>query len=434
MKASYETEQLLGSDSYHESLRGKFSSTRYKIAFLGFLGCALMYSMRVNISLTLVAMVTEQETQDDTFNENCPVDNETDSSSQEQSGTFDWTTTQQAFLLAAFFYGYLVFQIPAGYLATRYGGCKLFGWGLLGRSILLILNAPVAYLGVQWLICLRVLEGIVESATLPPFHRIISRWAPKFERSIFTGLALSGFSFGIILSQPIVGFLCTLDFLGGWPLSFLANGFLGIVWFFVWIYVATDTPDQHPRISESERNFINKNTQLDHGRKLDIPWKSILTSGPFFGLTIAHISMNIISYGIMTSLSLYLANVLNFEIDQNGSLSALPWLGCFLGIIISSQLTDYLRTRKYVSTTFIRKFNQLVGTIVPGTFLVLAGYSGCRSGLAVSFITIGMVFFGFQYSACSCNHLDIAPYFAGTLLGITNTFATLPGKILLTGR
>ena len=42
---------------------------------------------------------------------------------------------------------------------------------------------------------------------------------------------------------------------------------------------------------------------------------------------------------------------------------------------------------------------------------------------------------GFAFSGFYVNHLDIAPPFAGILMGITNTVATLPGIIspLLTG-
>ena len=34
---------------------------------------------------------------------------------------------------------------------------------------------------------------------------------------------------------------------------------------------------------------------------------------------------------------------------------------------------------------------------------------------------------GFQFSSVNCNHIDIAPNFAGTLMGITNMFANFPG-------
>ena len=427
--ATFETTSLFDIDSrYHESVLGKVFSTRYKLAFMGFLGFFLLYSMRVNISVALVDMVKDRDTENSTINENCP-DHSHNSSSNSDEGTFDWTSGQEANVLSAFYYGYLVTQIPAGYVASRYGGKHMYGLGVLLTGIFTLLTPPVSYLGVEWLICLRVLEGVTEAMTFPSFHHLTGRWAPKFERSSFAGLAVSGASFGNMAIQPLIGYLCTLKLWNGWPLGFIVNGFLAVIWYIAWCLIVYDSPDQHPRISESEKNFIKLKSQVVDDRKLKIPWRGILTSVRFYGLMVAHFACNFINYGMMSCLPLYLSNVLNFDIATNGFFSALPWLCCFVGTVLTSQITDFIRNRKYVTTTFIRKFNQLVSSILPGVFLVLAGYSECNSTQAVSFIAAGMFFFGAHYSACYCNNLDLAPQFAGVVFSITNTVATLAGIV-----
>ena len=113
---------------------------------------------------------------------------------------------------------------------------------------------------------------------------------------------------------------------------------------------------------------------------------------------------------------------------QNGLISAVPWLSLFVSVQIFSSVSDYIRARSLVSTTILRKANQLIGTLLPGTFLILAGYAGCNSTLAVIFIVIAMFFFGATYSGSGCNNLDLAPQFAGIIFGIINTFGTIPGK------
>ena len=148
MSFAYDESDKIFGDDYQESIRAKLSSTRYKIAFLGFLGFSLTFSMREVISLAIVAMATEQKTKDDSYSENCPVPgNESQVQRNETKRTFDWTPTEEAYLLSGFFYGYLLPQIPFGYLTSIYGGKTFFGLGLLLRSILLMLNPPVAYLG-----------------------------------------------------------------------------------------------------------------------------------------------------------------------------------------------------------------------------------------------------------------------------------------------
>lgn len=54
---------------------------------------------------------------------------------------------------------------------------------------------------------------------------------------------------------------------------------------------------------------------------------------------------------------------------------------------------------------------------------------------SVTFITIGVALASFAYSSFSVNYLDIAPQFAGVLMGICNSFATITGIVspILTG-
>ena len=413
---------------YHETFKGRLFSTRFQLVMMGFLGFFLVYSMRVNISVALVAMTfTESYDDNDTINENCPVRESNSSSNYAEEGTFDWSTTQQANVLGAFYYGYMITQIPAGYLASKYGGKHLFGFGVFMTGVLTLFTPPVSYLGVNWLIVLRVFEGIAESATFPAFSHLISRWAPKNERSMMAALSASGSSFGNMITQPIIGYLCTLDLWSGWPLGFYGNGLLAIIWYIVWCFVVFDSPDTHPRISECEKQFIKNNSQVDESKSHAIPWKGMLTSLPFYAILVAGFCSIFMNYGMMSCLPQYLSNVLNFDIAANGFLSAIPWLGCFIGAILTSQITDFLLNRRYVSTTFIRKFNQFASAVLSGVFLVLAGYAGCNSALAVFFISVGLLFYGMNFSGFYCNSIDIAPQFAGVLFGITNTFSTTTG-------
>ena len=48
---------------------------------------------------------------------------------------------------------------------------------------------------------------------------------------------------------------------------------------------------------------------------------------------------------------------------------------------------------------------------------------------AVTFLTLGVGLGGLALAGFAINHLDIAPMYAGLLMGITNTAATLPGIV-----
>lgn len=142
------------------------------------------------------------------------------------------------------------------------------------------------------LVLVRIFEGIGEGVTFPSMYAMFAQWVPKNERSRFNAFVYNGANLGTIVSIPLTGYLCSLDYLGGWPLSFYIFGSLGIFWcFFWWLYVF-DTPQKHPRISPEERSYIERSlkrhdNELDTVRNYDsVPWKAIFTSVPVWALII----------------------------------------------------------------------------------------------------------------------------------------------------
>ena len=64
--------------------------------------------------------------------------------------------------MGSFFYGYILTQLPGGWLAERIGGKKLYGFGILCTAALTLLTPVAARFNFYALIALRVLEGIGE--------------------------------------------------------------------------------------------------------------------------------------------------------------------------------------------------------------------------------------------------------------------------------
>ena len=69
----------------------------------------------------------------------------------------------------------------------------------------------------------------------------------------------------------------------------------------------------------------------------------------------------------------------------------------------------------------------ITASAVPMMCLIGVSYVGENRVLAVTFMTIGGTCIGGMYCGFLANHIDIAPNFAGTLVSITNFFATIPG-------
>lgn len=69
----------------------------------------------------------------------------------------------------------------------------------------------------------------------------------------------------------------------------------------------------------------------------------------------------------------------------------------------------------------------LTGLILPAIFLLLCGYFGNSVVWAIVFLSLSVGCSGFVVAGSGVNYLDIAPKYAGILLGISNTIGTIPG-------
>ncbi|XP_043295104.1 sialin isoform X5 [Cervus elaphus] len=350
-------------------------SARYNLAFLSFFGFFVLYSLRVNLSVALVDMVDSNTTaKDNRTSYECAEHSAPIKVLHNQTGKkYQWDAETQGWILGSFFYGYIITQIPGGYVASKSGGKLLLGFGILGTAVFTLFTPLAADFGVGALVALRALEGLGEGVTFPAMHAMWSSWAPPLERSKLLSISYAGAQLGTVVSLPLSGVIC---YYMNWTYVFYFFGIVGIIWFILWICLVSDTPETHKTISPYEKEYI------------------------------------------LSSLK-----------NQNGFLSAVPYLGCWLCMILSGQAADNLRARWNFSTLWVRRVFSLIGMIGPAVFLVAAGFIGCDYSLAVAFLTISTTLGGFCSSGFSINHLDIAPSYAGILLGITNTFATIPGMI-----
>ncbi len=137
------------------------------MAFFGFFN---IYSLRVNLSIAIVAM-TENRT---TIHSNGTIgyvrlNNRPACSFQckhflsfAQDQDFPWSSKEQGLLLSSFFYGYITTQLLGGWLAPKMGAGKLYGLGILTTAVLTLLTPLIADFGLVPLVAVRILEGIFE--------------------------------------------------------------------------------------------------------------------------------------------------------------------------------------------------------------------------------------------------------------------------------
>lgn len=425
-----EEEPLTDTAPLYSQEKGGCLGKRHLLAFMGFLGFANVYAMRVNLSVAIVAMVnnTAIPHANKSISEECefPGDNSTLPS---KDGEFVWDESEQGLILGSFFYGYVLTNFLGGRLGELIGGKIVFAVGVLVTSILTLLTPVVAYTNITPLIvALRILEGLGEGVTFPAMNSLMARWIPPLERSKMSAYVYAGAQFGTVVSLPICGLLCQSDFLGGWPSVFYVFGVLGLLWFIFWMVLISNTPESHPTISLEEKIYIQ--TTLNDALKAKtprIPWKHILTSMPFWAILVVHIAQNWGFYFLLTELPTYMKNILHFSLANQGFMSALPYFVSWVFSICAGLIADKLRTAGVLSTTATRRIFNSIGFYGPMVCLILVGYAGCNKNAAIGLLCGAVGLNGAVYSGYMNSHLDIAPNFAGTLMGITNTAATVPG-------
>ncbi|CAH2096647.1 unnamed protein product [Euphydryas editha] len=382
---------------------GSLLGIRHLQTLLLFFAMLIAFSMRVNMSIAIVAM--------------------TDNT---QENSFDWSMQIQSVVLSSFFWGYVVLQIPGGELAARFGGMVLVTFSIGINSAVQLLIPLAAHYGGWQVVCFcRVIQGLSQGFIFPSVHSLIGKWVPLEEKSRLGTLIYAGGQLGTALQLMAAGFIANY---WGWQAVFYSTGTVGAIWTVVYVFLGADSPRNSRMIGEVERNYIEKS--LGHSgsdqKKKATPWKSIFTSLPFISLIVVHCGQNWGFWTLMTEIPSYMNQVLGVDIKSNGVMSALPYLAMYVLSFPIGFLSDYSLKKKWLSITACRKLSNSLGLFGPA--IALIGLSYVPSGavtLAVSLLTVVVGLNVGHYTGFLLVHIDMAPNFAGTLIGITNCISNV---------
>lgn len=146
----------------------------------------------------------------------------------------------------------------AGRLTDTIGGKWVAFGGALGPAILSALT-PVATRtwGSGALIVIRILMGAFHGCVYPALFSLYTKWFPVSERAnANAGLSFGG-GLGSTVMYLLAGWLCQTTM--GWPLVFYVNTLLYLPWMLLWLYFASNEPQENGRLSAKESQFIRAN-------------------------------------------------------------------------------------------------------------------------------------------------------------------------------
>lgn len=372
---------------------------RYSLVLLSFFAVFVCYIDRVNISVAIIPMAAE----------------------------YGWDAATQGIILSCFYFGYMVTQFLGGALADRFGGKVVLAIGVIWWSVFTILTPPAAALGIAVLIMARVLMGMGEGVTFPSIYSLYGKWVPTRERARSMALTNSGIPIGQVAALLVAPWIA-LQF--GWQWIFYLFGAVGFVWYAVWYFVVAKDPASHPRLSAQEAEEIAAGIPaVDHtvARTATI---ELFKSKAVWAIVVAHFCNNWSLYVLLSWLPTFVTQGLGFDFADSGWVSMIPHLVSFVFLNVAGQVADRM-VRSGMPVTRVRKICQTIGFGGIATALFIVGEVD-NAWVAITVMCAGNALGAFVTGGFSVNHMDIAPNHAGKLMGITNTFATIPGIIGVT--
>lgn len=171
----------------------------------------------------------------------------------------DLGMSQAVFALGSslFYIGYILFEIPSGLAAHRYGSRLwtariMASWGLCTLLLAWTNSATVFYL-------LRFLLGVAEAGLYPSMVYYISLWMPRAKHArclgfLTIGSAL-GNTFGALISGPLLD-LNGAGGLAGWQWIFLVTGLVPVAAVILVLLHMKDSPRQASFLTPSERERL----------------------------------------------------------------------------------------------------------------------------------------------------------------------------------
>ena len=346
----------------------------------------------------------------------------------------------------AFFWSYVLFQMPANAALSRVGARRWItliavAWGLCSAGTALAT-------GVVTFVIVRFLLGIAEAGFFPGVAYFMTCWFPSRYRGRAMGVFFAvGASAGILVG-PISANLLRLDgWLGiaGWQWVFLAEGLPTLALAAVCPFVLRDGPADAGWLAPAEREWLEARLQSEReaaiGRHLRTT--RAIMSPQLVLLTLVSLLIGFGVYGKGFFLPLML-KTFGFSNLAVGYLTSVPAAAGIVGMILFSQSSDRTGERvcHLIAPLLIGGLGLMLAGVAIGTNapLAIAAFSVAAFGISGSlpvFWNLPTAFLGATAAAAGIAFINsvgnisgyAAPQFVGVLHDLSGSYR-LPMLVL----
>jgi ACS family glucarate transporter-like MFS transporter len=270
---------------------------------------------------------------------------------------FNLSPAVMGVVLSAFFWSYVVFQIPMGWIADRIG--QRIGFALSVAWWSAATCATALARGAVSLIGLRVALGVGEAGAYPCATGVTAKWFPDKERARVSGLFDSGSKLGAAIALPTTAWLISLF---GWKAAFVISGALGLVWSAVWWMYHREEPEHHKSVNEAELQYIRKGQAVRRVTDTDKPMKryELLRYRNVWAVCIGFFMLNYHAYFFITWFPAYLVKEQHLSLVKMGFLASIPLFVATFSECLAGIISDMLYSRGW-GLTKVRKTTLALG-------------------------------------------------------------------------
>src|SRR5665647_434178 len=259
------------------------------------------------------------------------------------------TAAMSSLLGSLFFLGYFFFQIPGALYAANRSAKKLIFWSLILWGLLAMATGLIS--NVNFLIVIRFMLGVVESAVMPSMLIFLSRWFIMAERSRANTFLILGNPATILWMSILSGYLVKSV---GWRWMFIFEGLPAIIWAFFWWRLVNDKPKDAKWLTETEKEALEQQLQLEQqGIKPVKNYAEAFRSKTVILLCLQYALWSIGVYGFV----MWLPSIINAAPDMNivktGWLASVPYLLAIICMLSASYFSDKTLNRKVFVWPFL---------------------------------------------------------------------------------
>lgn len=290
--------------------------------------------------------------------------------------------TQAGAAAGVFFWGYVVLQIPGGYLAQRWSAKRfvsilLVVWGLCS------VGCGLVHTWRQFWV-MRLLLGGAEGGVWPAVLVLLSHWFPRGERARANAYWMLCLPVAVIVSSPLSGWI-----LGrwNWRVLLIAEGALPFLWLIIWWTFIDDHPHEASWISPDERSHLEATL---HQESFDLdpakpaPFLQALLTPTVLLMVGIYLMENFGNYGYLFWLPSALGHARKMSNLVVGVLYTFPYMITAIGMVVISRHSDKHRERRgHVAAGLVW------GSTCMMSCALLTGHAPMLSFLAISLVGAG---------------------------------------------